>query len=259
MGEVADEAGGPGEEVCKELAAREVVLAPAREAGVRLVSAAVNAFSPRVAGEVDAWMSPAERTRHQRYALERLRRRDLVTRALVRGELGRELGCAPGALAFGAGDQGRPHLLSPRAPELDFNLGHTEERVVLALARHRRVGVDIEHKTRRVDHAGVAERFFSAHERAALAALPDASARRRRFLELWVLKEAWMKADGRGIGAGLDEVVFEFDASPLPRIIALPDDDPARWEVALTELADGHLVALAWRELTGEPEPQLAR
>ncbi|RDV37211.1 hypothetical protein DV096_14600 [Bradymonadaceae bacterium TMQ3] len=253
----SDEKSAPGGEEGtggSELRVEDVVLKAARSAGVIVKSAAVGALSMRAGEEVRGWMSAEELERHQRYALERLRRRDLITRGLARTMLSELAGCEPQELIFGKSALERPHLVSPALPGFDFNLAHSEERVVLAAAHGLRVGVDIEHGTRRVDHRSVAERFFSAYEQRALARLDDdgeegqVSARRRRFLELWVLKEAWMKADGRGISAGLNEVIFDLDAQDAPRLIALPDDDPARWEVALTELDDGHLVALAWCE-----------
>lgn len=244
--------GGEEDAGGSELKVEEVVIEAARSAGVIVRSAAVGALSLRAGEEVRGWMSAEELARHERYALERLRRRDLITRGLARSTLSELAGCSPEELVFEKSALERPHLVSPRLAGFDFNLAHSEERVVLAAARGLRVGVDIEHRTRRVDHRNVAERFFSAYEQRALSALNDeadegqVSARRRRFLELWVLKEAWMKADGRGISAGLNEVIFDLDAGDAPRLIALPDDDPARWEVALTELDDGHLLALAW-------------
>ena len=254
-----EKSGRGGEEGAggSELKVEEVVIEAARSAGVIVKSAAVGALSLRAGEEVRGWMSNEELARHERYALERLRRRDLITRGLARSTLSELAGCMPQELVFEKSALERPHLVFPRLPGFDFNLAHSEERVVLAAARGLRVGVDIEHRTRRVDHRNVAERFFSAYEQRALSALNDlndeaeegqVSARRRRFLELWVLKEAWMKADGRGISAGLNEVIFDLDAGDAPRLIALPDDDPARWEVALTELDDGHLLALAWCE-----------
>src|SRR5690554_680112 len=129
------------------LKVEEVVVEAARSAGVVVLSAPVEALEARAAGEVRRWMSEAERTRHERYALERLRRRDLITRALARGELGVLLGCAPESLEFEVGAHERPRLAYPSQPNFDFNLAHSEERVVLAAAQGVRVGVNIEHRT----------------------------------------------------------------------------------------------------------------
>lgn len=65
------------------------------------------------------------------------------------------------------------------------------------------VGVDVEAGCRKL-RGGVdklARRWLSAAEAATLAELPDGPERAIRFLQLWTLKEACVKAAGTGIGA----------------------------------------------------------
>lgn len=191
-------------------------------------------------------MSPPELERNDRFRHQPSRRCHLVARLLVRTKLG-ELGDKPPAhWRFGTEKEGRPVLEnpSPGLEELDFNIAHSHRAVVLALTRGARVGVDVEPLDRDVDYEGVARRFFHCSEREALEGLEAGRRRHRRFLELWVLKEAWMKADGRGIGAGLDEVIFAFDDAGVPELVDLPEGEPAGWRVALGEVED-HLLAVA--------------
>ena len=49
-----------------------------------------------------------------------------------------------------------------------------------------------------INAMNVAQHFFSAHERAALAALP-AGDRMRRFYRVWTRKESFVKALGDGV------------------------------------------------------------
>src|SRR3546814_6405959 len=58
-------------------------------------------------------------------------------------------------------------------------------------------GIDLERQRPRARALEIAERYFSADEAAALAALPAAD-RSVAFLELWTAKEAVLKALGRG-------------------------------------------------------------
>ena len=63
---------------------------------------------------------------------------------------------------------------------------------------------------RRLRHRDLAERFFGEAEVRALRGLaPEKQA--GRFLELWTLKEAYLKASGRGISVPLRG--FEFQLS----------------------------------------------
>lgn len=103
------------------------------------------------------------------------------------------------ASAFGLGDGPlqawtetefrRPSL--PGYP--DFNLSHTEGCVALAWCTHGRIGLDVERY--RVFEFNDARDVFTDHEWADIEGSAD---RPRRFFEWWTLKEAVMKADGRG-------------------------------------------------------------
>ena len=197
--------------------------------------------------EIESMMSPDERRRGRRIRHPGSKRCHLVTRRLVRRVLSTKGERRPGAWRFDIGEFGRPRLANPTPTieDLDFNIAHSDRRVVMALTFEGRVGVDLEPVDREIDAELVAEKFFHDSERAVIGGL-DGSRRRHRFLQLWVIKEAWMKADGRGIGAGLDEVIVEFDDSDSPRLVALPESDVDRWRVAI-DVVDDHLVAVCHR------------
>lgn len=218
-----------------------------QDLGVELFFAPVEELSPEETARVLGLMSGEERARYGRIRHEPTRQCYLVTRRLVRETLGRLGGVAPGSLRFSYNEKERPYLAAEDAPEAlgdaDFNIAHSTELVGLAVVRGAQVGLDLEPVDRRLDHDLVAERFFSDVECADLALL-EGEERARRFLELWVLKEAWLKADGRGMSAGLHRVIFRFDPTGEPRLVAVPDDEVGRWEVELFEVR-GHLLGLA--------------
>lgn len=216
--------------------------------GIELFWADVDDLTPREESQIRAMMSEDERRRARRFRHEPSRRCHLVTRRLVRTTLS-ELGDRPpDRWQFGRSEQGRPFLKNPTPSleKLDFNIAHSRQKVVLATVVSADVGVDLEPEHRRVDHELVANRFFHPSECKEIEAM-EGPRRRLRFLKLWVLKEAWMKADGRGIGAGLSRVVFSFDDRGRPRLQELPDGHRrSRWTVAMGRV-DDHLVAVAHR------------
>jgi 4'-phosphopantetheinyl transferase len=61
----------------------------------------------------------------------------------------------------------------------------------------QRLGLDLERSHERRRWEWIARRFFSEDERRAVAGSPS------RFLEFWTLKEAYLKALGRGLPGGL--------------------------------------------------------
>lgn len=155
---------------------------------------------------------------------------------------------------------GRPRLAAAaNARGLEFSVAHTTGLVAVAVARGRMVGLDVEHEDRRVQAMALAARFFSAIEVAALSALPEQH-RPARFLWLWTLKEAYLKARGAGLRLPLGSISIEAgDAEPGPapvdvliRFAPPVDDDPARWSFHHWRSSSGHVLALACTRPAGE-------
>ncbi|CAI7832649.1 unnamed protein product, partial [Closterium sp. NIES-54] len=104
---------------------------------------------------------------------------------------------------------------SSGAVSLNFNVSHTEGLIALAVTAAMPVGVDVEGSARcpRRGVLPVARRRFAAEEAAWVGAGRDETERQRRFLHLWTLKEAYVKAHGRGMNA-LPFRSFAFRLSP---------------------------------------------
>jgi len=165
--------------------------------------------------------------------VERGKRRELA-RALLRELLGRYLGRAPEAVELALGEHGKPRLAGAQ-PQLEFNLSHSGELALVAVAAPGRpVGVDVEEVKRRGgDLAAVAARVLYPAEAAAIAAAP-AEERAALFFPAWARYEARLKCGGGGIGGG-------------------PPSWPLR--VAELDLGPGYAGAVA---LAGEQAPRLS-
>ncbi|MCP4641832.1 MAG: 4'-phosphopantetheinyl transferase superfamily protein [bacterium] len=174
-----------------------------------------------------------ERTRASRFRAPAARERYVVARACLRRLLGSYLGVAPTEIELEYGPHGKPQVrLDSSAPELQFNLTHSGDLALVAVAVDRRIGVDIERRRDRIDLEGIAKRFFAPEESAALMQLPD-SERMRAFGQCWTRKEAYIKAWGEGLSHPLDAFVVSFGADDPPRIVSTrPDPREAdRWDV----------------------------
>ena len=164
---------------------------------------------PALLSRYVAMLSDEERRRWRRYVFEKDRHRHLVSWALVRWALSHYASIEPVAWRFHRGPWGKPEILE--APDgLRFNLSHTDGLVACAVTRDRAVGIDVERLDRDVAGAEVAERSFAPAELAAWREL-SGDAQHERFFTYWTLKEAFIKADGRGIGFGLQRFAFELD------------------------------------------------
>lgn len=154
------------------------------------------------AAHVDALadlLSPDERTRATRLRAAERRRRFVVARGVLRTILARYLDAEPASLRFDYGPHGKPALM---AAPLRFNLSHSHDLALVAVAREREVGIDVERVRDTVEVARLAARFFSPPEQALLAALSPAD-RPGAFFRLWTCKEAYLKATGEGMSRAL--------------------------------------------------------
>lgn len=197
-----------------------------------------------------ALLGPEERERLQRLRREHSRREFLVAHALARVTLSRYAPVPPEAWSFRSGEHGRPEIAGPaESGGLRFNLSHTRGVVACAVIRELDIGVDVENAARRVRHHDLAERFFGEAEIEALRAVAPEK-RKGRFLEVWTLKEAYLKAGGRGISIPLRSFQFHLSDSDPPGISfdpAVLRDDPASWQFSLHHPTPDHTLALAIR------------
>ena len=105
-------------------------------------------------------LEPDELDRARRFRFERLQRHFVVGRGFLRYVLGQYLQASPADLSFSYNDYGKPLLAGEHS--LRFNLSHSHEVALVAVARDAAVGVDVEHI--RADFASdeIARRFFRA-------------------------------------------------------------------------------------------------
>jgi 4'-phosphopantetheinyl transferase len=193
-----------------------------------------------------ALLSSEERAQQSRFVLARDRRDYAAAHALLRESLSRYADVAP--LTWRFRTDGKPSLDDESLP-LAFNLSHTDGLVACAISDGRDVGIDVERIDRQLD-GGVAERFFSETENAALRKCAP-EGRRGRFIELWTLKEAYIKAIREGLAHPLNTIVFEF-RGPESIVFEPPADvDGRTWQFALFAPTERYRLAVAARRERG--------
>ncbi len=124
------------------------------------------------------------------------------------------------------GNQMPPLQLSPSGKPLPvrgihFNLSHSERTVAIALTRTGPLGVDVETAARFELEPTFADRIFHPAEKAWVQAAANPQTALLRRLEVWVRKEAFLKATGAGVG--LDAV----RVSTLAPLVAFDPDATA--------------------------------
>jgi 4'-phosphopantetheinyl transferase len=187
-----------------------------------------------------------ERRRADRFMFEEHRHRFTVGRATLRAIVGSYTGIAPSEICFRYNPYGKPELDRDQGGDrVRFNLSNTGALALCAVAEGRSVGVDVE--THRADFAGlaIAERFFSPAEVAVLRGVRREDLT-RAFFACWTRKEAYIKAQGKGLSIPLDS--FEVSLAPdAPPALLVTHDDPAearRWSLFELDPGPGFAAAL---------------
>ncbi|MDO8341851.1 MAG: 4'-phosphopantetheinyl transferase superfamily protein [Cellvibrio sp.] len=159
--------------------------------------------------DADCIMSPAERERAQKFV--RGKESYVASRWLLRKVLARYTGTASQAIEFLRTDKGKPYL--PQS-DIHFSLSHSGDWALIAVGKAELIGVDIEVVSAMRDLCGIAESYYHPQEFARLQELKDED-QAEYFYRLWTLKEAFFKAIGTGISAGLEKIAFEFEDNKL--------------------------------------------
>jgi len=190
---------------------------------------------------LDEALSLDDRTRADRFRFESDRRRFCVARASLRLILGRYVKNKPGRLQLDIGEFGKPFFADQKASlGLHFNLSHSHRLALIAIARDREIGVDVEYMRRDFVTEDVATHFFSRAEVEQFRAVP-AESKTGAFFNCWTRKEAYIKARGEGLSCPLDQ----FDVSVAP-------DAPAM--LLNSRIDSGEVARWSFQDLFPEPE-----
>jgi 4'-phosphopantetheinyl transferase len=194
-----------------------------------------------------AVLSPDEQEHAARFYRDRDRTRFALAHVMLRDVLSRYVGVPAASLAFVVSDHGKPSLERRHLAEwLSFNLSHSRDLVLCAVARGRELGVDVEYAWPDRYYARIAEQFFSPLELAQLHQMPP-SRHAEAFFRCWTLKEAYLKARGEGLSLPLDsfDVAFAPGECPGLRRVSGQPGETVRWSFASFTPAPGYAAALA--------------
>ncbi|XWS43404.1 hypothetical protein CRYUN_Cryun16bG0100700 [Craigia yunnanensis] len=217
-------------------------------------------------------LSSSERENVNRMGGDQLKKRALLARALVRTTIARyRTNCQmnPRSLKFRKNVYGKPEVEWQNEdnfcpPPLHFNISHTSSMIACGVTVNVPIGIDVEEKQRRIKNNIVAftRRYFSPYEVKLLTAISDPEVQRQEFIKLWTLKEAYVKALGKGFSAvPFKTFTIRFRATAIrnfhplgnsvseaSEVIVESSDDPTNltnnWQFALLEVAGSHYATI---------------
>jgi 4'-phosphopantetheinyl transferase len=148
------------------------------------------------------------------------------------------LAVPPGSLQFVRTSAGKPRL--DGVAGLEFSFAHTDGLALVAVARDRELGVDVERENDRTDVAAVATEFLPEVEVANVAQAPSPQ-RRSAFFAAWARHEARLKLRGQALGEPLgsdaapDAVVVVRPLATRPGFAAAVAAEGEGWRVRMRE------------------------
>jgi 4'-phosphopantetheinyl transferase len=189
-----------------------------------------------------SFLAGDERQKATDFLFEGDREGFVVSRGVLRALLGCYLDRHPGSLGFDYNPYGKPLLAGDCG--ICFCTSHSHGLVLLAFARGRDIGVDIERA--RDDLEGIAVCCFSPREIATLHSLRN-DLREEAFFAGWTRKEALAKAEGKGLALPRGR----FDVTLIPGEPAMLLDtkgdplEPTKWILQEVTPDPGYVAALA--------------
>lgn len=165
---------------------------------------------------------------------------------MMRALLGAYIGCNPREIAFSYSPYGKPGLSGDHQFDLQFNLSHSHELVVLGVTHKSRIGIDVEFIHPNAIEGSIQERVFSPWELVVFKNLPQ-ELKLRGFLSGWTRKEAFIKARGEGLAMPLHLFDVSLDPRQPARLVCIRPDDSERqhWKLQDLEFITGYVGALA--------------
>ena len=202
------------------------------------------------------WLNRAEQERQARLKMEPDRVAFAAVHALLHWALERVAGVPRDRQVFVTNAFGRPQL-APLAGRMEawpsFSISHSRGLVAVAIGPCPSIGIDVERiDARCIDPLPLAQSAFDPLEADWVAGATQPELRCERFFRLWTIKEALVKAVGRGLALPLNS--FAVQAEP-PRIEICPFDlrPDGHWRVEQWRPDERSWAALAVDEAIDRP------
>ncbi|MGJ8678062.1 MAG: 4'-phosphopantetheinyl transferase family protein [Akkermansiaceae bacterium] len=149
------------------------------------------------------------------------------SRSAIRSILGEFLGIKPRSVDLCYGKFGKPFLSEKYNAQIEFNISHAGEIIVIGMTHSEPIGVDIEMSSSS-KLTEISSYFLHAAEIEHIASLPPELVE-NRLLDIWTAKEALLKAVGMGLQ--VDPTTIQIDLNAFPCTEGYIDEHTQRHHV----------------------------
>jgi 4'-phosphopantetheinyl transferase len=170
----------------------------------------------------------------------------VASRGALKDILARYINRLPSQLNIRYAQYGKPFLNNSN---IHFNVSHSNQYILIAIAKHIPLGIDIEYCNQDLDFLTLAKNICSEIEYAKLSKLPIHE-RCLAFYRCWTRKEAFIKALGKGLYFPLNQVEVTFLPFEEPKLLNVYDPlekdylNRHTWQMQELNLAEDYNVTL---------------
>ena len=197
--------------------------------------------------ELSQLLSEDERLRVKRFRFRKDQQAFVIRRGLLRRVFGDCLSTDPKKIDIYYGDHGKPEITNPfENANIQFNLSHSGNLILLALTLDQRIGVDIEFIHDMPEINQIAEIILSELEYPIFQKLSPED-KKEAFFHYWTRKEAITKAIGIGLSQPPNSITTSISPGKPASLITLRKDknEDSSWLIQSLNLNPDYAAAIA--------------
>ncbi|MED3993764.1 MULTISPECIES: 4'-phosphopantetheinyl transferase family protein [Peribacillus] len=185
-----------------------------------------------------------EKERAKQFIDQKSRSRYIISRGLLRWIIGKYINDCPENIMFKYNPYGKPYLDEIHRTGISFNLSHSHDYLCIAIGSGKDIGIDVEFVRQLFNFISVIDYIFTEREKQTFLTL-EHSKQCEFFYEVWVRKEAFVKA----IGKGLSYSLTSFDVLDLNIEIKAKNGHLTAWEIKELNLDTNYKAAVCYRNI----------
>lgn len=194
---------------------------------------------------LNEFLDSSERKRAARFHFKHDQEHFTVGRGMLRRILSFYLPLTPREFEFVYNQYGKPGLNPQIQPRVQFNVSHSHGLALVAVSAQDELGIDVEWIRPELADLKIAKRFFAPAEVDALLELPEAR-QKEGFFNCWTRKEAFIKAQGKGLSIPLNQFVVTLQPDQPAALVSTGWDEAeaGRWSLYALPIDAGFRAAL---------------
>lgn len=152
----------------------------------------------------------------------------------------------PANLEFSYNEFGKPYIFNNKN-DLQFNVSHCDNIIVLAFTNFTEIGVDVERIREIEDMDGVIDLCFTQYEKNWFSSIFDKS-KIETFYKIWTVKEAFIKNIGKGFSFSPKDVELtnESDNRILIKKILPKEFIKKKYQVTTIKILSEYIISLVY-------------